>query len=54
LESAKTIGCLLISAIVRNTSGVNVPPTAATPMIAVGLRSLIADRKSPTDACACA
>jgi hypothetical protein len=34
------------SAMVCNTSGVNAPPTAATPTIAVGLSSLIAARKS--------
>ena len=45
------IGRLLISAIVLSTSGVKVPPTAATPMIAVGLSALIADRKSPAGAC---
>ena len=31
---------------VCSTSGVNAPPTAATPMIAVGLSVLIAARKS--------
>jgi len=47
LDSAKMIGRSLIFAIVSRTSWLKVPPMAATPMIAVGLISLIALRKSP-------
>jgi hypothetical protein len=35
---------------VCSTSGVKAPPTAATPMIAVGFSARIAVRKSPTGA----
>ena len=59
-DSAKTIGRSLSRAIASSTSGVKVPPTAATPMIAVGLQRLdrgeeVADRRmrrARTAACA--
>ena len=54
LDSANTIGRSLSRAIACSTSGVNVPPTAATPMIAVGLSAAIAAAKSPIGACSCA
>ena len=50
LDSAKMIGRLLICAIVCKTSGVKVPPTAATPIIALGFKSRTALRKSATGA----
>ena len=42
LDSAKTIGRSLIFAISSSTARVNVPPTAATPMMPVGLSVLMA------------
>jgi len=41
------MGCAFVSAMMRNTSGVKAPLTAATPKIAVGFSAFNADRKSP-------
>ena len=53
-DSAKTIGRLLNFAISSSTSGVKVPPTAATPMMPVGFSVLIAVTKSSIGAWSCA
>ena len=53
-DSANTIGRALIRAMSCRTSGVNVPPTAATPMIAVGASVLTAVGKSAIGGWSCA
>ena len=47
-DSAKTMGRLLSADIVRTISSVKAPPTAATPMIAVGRSALTASSRLPT------
>ena len=49
-ESANTIGRLLSAAIVRTTSSVKAPPTAATPMMAVGRNDFTASSNVPNGA----
>jgi hypothetical protein len=45
LESAKDIGRSFCAAIVRTTSSVKAPPTAATPMMAVGRNAFTASTR---------